>query len=91
MYKMRIEGKAKDSRTIAGITVQINSSVAIPTWLKVGSLLDITKKESPAVSTRILPTVAQANKWKLSSIFITNEDLSWKNPWLISEIIDFIY
>eukprot|EP00493_Phyllostaurus_siculus_P007895 UN07987 len=29
---------------MAGMTVQINSRVAIPTWLKVGNLLVITKK-----------------------------------------------
>lgn len=59
---MRIEGKAKESKIMAGITVQINSRVAIPTWLKVGNLLVITKKEIPPVITRIPPTVAQANK-----------------------------
>lgn len=38
-----MEGKAKESKTIAGTTVQTSSSVAIPTWLKVGILLETTK------------------------------------------------
>lgn len=62
MYKIRIDGKAKDNKTKAGTTVQITSSIVIPAWLKVGNLLDITRNERPAVSVRILPTVAQAKK-----------------------------
>lgn len=38
-----MEGKAKESKTMAGTIVQISSSVAIPTWLKVGILLEMTK------------------------------------------------
>ena len=84
-----MEGKAKDSKTIAGTTVHTSSSVVIPTWLKVGVSLDTIKYESPAVRIRILPTVAQANKWKLSSIFITYEDLSGKNPSNQFEIAEY--
>lgn len=43
MYKIRMEGKAKESKIIAGTIVQTSSSVAIPTRLKVGILLEITK------------------------------------------------